>query len=193
MSSDEWMKNSIKGKIAECIVEEMLKELGYTVFPFGYETVLPFLAQKKLGKTDFYAKLIRDLPDFIIIDNKNDVYPVEVKYRKDGEIPRNYFVEIKDAEELIWNSEGSEFQEILNNTSTWQECLVIIVSPKEPCFQVYYPGKWLKRQLSIKEDAVPLGDCAFPFCLQRETIEEMDEVISKYSVYVKKLAKVDLL
>lgn len=178
MSTD----NILKGRIAECIVEELLREAGFKVFRFGYENVLQYLTYKKLSKQDFYAKLIRDLPDFILVDEKDgdvEVYPLEVKFRKDGRLPKDYFIEINDAEELLLNSTNEEFERILNTTSTWQECLVIIVMPEEPFFKVYYPGKWLKKQLAIKEDTLQLND-GYPF------IRIGKQLIVKYASFVKK-------
>lgn len=72
MKKNWWAENIFKGRIAECIVEEMLKEAGYIVFRFGYESVLQHIGHQKLRKQDFYAKLIRDLPDFIIFDKEDN-------------------------------------------------------------------------------------------------------------------------
>lgn len=199
MGSNQWAANVIKGRIAESIVEEMLTEGGYKVFRFGYESVLQHLAGVKLSKQDFYAKLIRDLPDFIILDESAErdnphlvgtgkgwvmpsIYPIEVKFRKDGKIPKEYFIEIEDAEDLLMESEtNEEFNRILNNTSTWRECIVIIVMPEEPYFKLYYPGTWMKKQLPIPEEAIPFGDIrGYPF----QSFDK--EMINKYKEFVKK-------
>lgn len=175
-------ENILKGRIAESIVEEMLKEAGFKVFRFGYEAVLQHLANIKLSKSDFYAKLVRDLPDFIILEENEhgpSLYPIEVKFRNDGNIPLKYSFEVKDPEELHLNSGDKEFGRILGLASTWRECLVIIVMPLEPYFRVYYPGKWLRKQLVIKNEVKSLED-SFPFIGMRQ------DIIKKYAHFVKK-------
>lgn len=111
------------------------------------------------------------------------MYPIEVKFRKDGKIPKSYLMQIEDVEELNWNSSNEDFERILNSTSTWRECLVIIVTPQEPYFLVYYPGKWLKKELAIKENPQPLNR-SFPSMLIYEKFEK--QLFSKYSKLVKK-------
>ena len=50
----------LKGRIAEAIIEEMLKEAGYQVYRFGYEAVIQNLTQvdAKLKKTKIGRKIM---------------------------------------------------------------------------------------------------------------------------------------
>ncbi|HPW34364.1 MAG TPA: hypothetical protein PK367_01215 [Candidatus Paceibacterota bacterium] len=79
----DFSKKLIKGKIAETLFEQMLREAGcFTILAFGYESVLPELAQRQ---HDMHAKetmeIIRRAPDFAIINNEtHDVHLIEVKY-----------------------------------------------------------------------------------------------------------------
>lgn len=74
----------IKGKIAEVVFEQMIREEGvYTTIPFGYEYTVPTLAQyQHLAEIKQVMNNIKDAPDFALIsDDKSKVYLVEVKYR----------------------------------------------------------------------------------------------------------------
>lgn len=49
MNNISFTKNLIKGKIAEIIFENMLREAGiFTILHFGYEYILPELAKEIL-------------------------------------------------------------------------------------------------------------------------------------------------
>ena len=84
----DFVRNKIKGKIAEIIFQHMLAENDFaTIIPFGYEHSAPMLAQYQhlLESSDDIAD-IRDTPDFLIMkpDHKQAVL-TEVKYRKHKE------------------------------------------------------------------------------------------------------------
>lgn len=76
-------KNLVKGRIAETLFEQMLRDVGsYTILSFGYEHIIPELAHRQ---DDIHAEetmeIIRVAPDFAIIDNDtHEVYLIEVKY-----------------------------------------------------------------------------------------------------------------
>ena len=62
----DFVRNKIKGKVAEIIVQHMLAENDFaTVIPFGYEHIAPILAQYQhlLASYEEIAD-IRDTPDF---------------------------------------------------------------------------------------------------------------------------------
>lgn len=81
----DFARNLVKGRIAETIFAQMLREAGsFTVLEFGYEKIVPELVQ--LGH-DYREKggIIETLstaPDFAVIDNESkQVHLIEVKYR----------------------------------------------------------------------------------------------------------------
>lgn len=81
----EFSKNLIKGKIAETIFEQMIREEGnYTVIPFGYEHTMPTLAQyRHILEVDKIINNISDAPDFALVsEDKTKLYLVEVKYQR---------------------------------------------------------------------------------------------------------------
>ncbi len=76
-------KNLIKGRIAETLFEQMLRDTEcFTILSFGYEKILPELAHRQ---HDMHAEetmeIIRRAPDFAVINNEtHDVHLIEVKY-----------------------------------------------------------------------------------------------------------------
>lgn len=82
--SVEFSRSLIKGRIAEVIFEQMIRDEGeYTVIPFGYEHTMPMLAQHRhLVEIARVMDNIADAPDFALISqDKTKVFLVEVKYK----------------------------------------------------------------------------------------------------------------
>ena len=80
----EFSRQLIKGKIAETIFEQMMREEAkYTVIPFGYEHTMPTLAQyRDILEVPKVIENIADAPDFALIsEDKTRFYLVEIKYR----------------------------------------------------------------------------------------------------------------
>src|SRR3989344_439418 len=84
-SQIEFSRQLIKGKIAELIFEQMLRDAGcFTVLAFGYENILPELMRRQHDmKAEQTMEIIRRAPDFAVINNEShDVHLIEVKYRR---------------------------------------------------------------------------------------------------------------
>jgi len=82
----KFSRELIKGRIAEVIFEQMIREEErYEVIPFGYEHTVPTLAQyQEFVEIKRVMKNIKDAPDFALISNdKKEVYLVEVKYQSE--------------------------------------------------------------------------------------------------------------
>lgn len=79
----EFTKNLVKGKIAETIFAQMLRETGkFTVLDFGYEKMIPELVQSGTVADDT-MEIIRRAPDFAVINKETrEVRLIEVKYQK---------------------------------------------------------------------------------------------------------------
>ena len=105
-------ESMIKGRLAEAIVEEMLREADYEVYRFGYESIVQNLVQSpdKFYKKDGVGQTISSMPDFIAVKNREPHF-IEVKYRSDGEL------------------EKEEFKK-------WDEGRVILVFPFYPYFKI---------------------------------------------------------
>jgi len=121
---EEFVKDLVKGKIAEIIFEQMFRESGrYTILHSGYEYTLPELAQYGyLAEVKAVIENIRNAPDFVLVsEDKKEIYLVEVKYRSH-----------RNSEEL---------KKLCEETlKTWHPCWLFVASPDgfffEPCSMV---------------------------------------------------------
>jgi hypothetical protein len=77
-------RNLVKGKIAETIFAQMLREAGdFTVLEFGYEKVIPELVQRGYKENNITIETLRTAPDFAVINQKTkEVKLIEVKYMR---------------------------------------------------------------------------------------------------------------
>jgi hypothetical protein len=77
------MNSWAKGLKAEKIVGDMFKEAGYEVVKYGYEHTVPELTRKKRGRTikGKVGEFIRHQPDFIIVNDNDQAFFIEVKFR----------------------------------------------------------------------------------------------------------------
>jgi hypothetical protein len=85
MNSLNFTRNLVKGRVAETIFAQMLRNAGcFTVLEFGYEKVIPDLLQYNHGHDDPVIETLRTAPDFAIINlETKEVKLVEVKYRRE--------------------------------------------------------------------------------------------------------------
>lgn len=100
-------KNLIKGKIAEVVFEQMIRDEGkYTVIPFGYEHTVPTLSQyQHLAVVKQIMDNISDAPDFALIsEDKTKVYLVEVKFQSNLDMNKikEYALKLQDRWEYPW-------------------------------------------------------------------------------------------
>lgn len=112
-------KQLIKGRVAEMIFEQMLRDAGgFTVLGFGYEKILPELARRQHSiEAEKTMEIIRRAPDFAVIKHENNkVYLVEVKYMR--EVKEEY---VKDAAEKM--------------IASWNPSYLFIVSPDRFYFE----------------------------------------------------------
>lgn len=86
--------SSIKGKLAEAIVEEMFLSMGYRVFRFGMENAVPGFGDRYLPREGDVADEVRKMPDFIVVRDSQIAY-IEVKYRTSGEFNINEYYKDK--------------------------------------------------------------------------------------------------
>lgn len=80
----QFARNLVKGKIAETIFAQMLREShAYIVLEFGYEKIIPQLADHDVVDHEMVMETLRCAPDFAVIDKeKKTVHLIEVKYRE---------------------------------------------------------------------------------------------------------------
>lgn len=99
-------ESMLKGRMAESLVEEMLKQSGNTVYRFGYEAIIQNLTQIKrlFNAHDEVGMHIRTIPDFIVIDKKGVPSFVEVKFRCNGEIYKEKDHHLLDKIKHFWDA-----------------------------------------------------------------------------------------
>ncbi len=99
----QFARNLVKGKIAETIFAQMLRETGqFTVLEFGYEKIIPELVGQGYENNDDLVETLRTAPDFAVIDHtSHSVHLVEVKYQR----TINAAYVLADAERMhkTWN------------------------------------------------------------------------------------------
>lgn len=101
--SYSFARNLVKGKIAETIFAQMLRETKqFTVLEFGYEKIVPELVQQGYSENNGLIETLRTAPDFAVINKeKREVRLVEVKYRK--QYNREDTLKIAQRMHATWN------------------------------------------------------------------------------------------
>lgn len=91
-SGARFARNLVKGKIAETIFAQMLRETGqFTVLEFGYEKIIPELIQRGYQENNPTIETLRTAPDFAVINrDTKEVRLIEVKYMRELS-PSNIF------------------------------------------------------------------------------------------------------
>ena len=101
-------ENVIKGKLAEGLVEQLLKASGCRVYRLGSEAVLENIVQleDEFAKDSNLGKKIASIPDFVVMGNREKPVFVEVKFRAEPESLEEELLLEKDAQEgcLLYTS-----------------------------------------------------------------------------------------
>lgn len=96
-------RNLVKGKIAETIFAQMLRETKeFTVLEFGYEKIIPELIQQGYDENNITIETLRTAPDFAVINQKTkEVKLIEVKYLR--QLNNNYVLRYATKMSQSWN------------------------------------------------------------------------------------------
>jgi hypothetical protein len=113
----------LKGRMAEALVEELLKRSGNKVYRFGYESVLQNLTQveRAFDRQTEVGQQIRSIPDFLVLNRTGKPFFVEVKFRLDPE----------------WKFDDRIT--VLKNIERFWKAKVIMVTLQQPYFRVASP------------------------------------------------------
>ena len=133
-------ESMLKGRMAETLVEELLKQSGNIVYRFGYEALVQNLTQLE-EKFDRYSEVgerIRAIPDFIVIDKKGNPTFVEVKFRWKSELHKDDYWLIEKIK-TFWGAK-------LVLVNCWEQPYFRISSPP------YIKNKKLISKPLIQED-----------------------------------------
>lgn len=84
MNNIDFTRNLVKGRIAETIFAQMLRDTeNFTVIEFGYEKLIPELLQHGHDHDNPVIETLRVAPDFAVINQvTKEVRLIEVKYRR---------------------------------------------------------------------------------------------------------------
>ena len=132
-------ENILKGRMAESLVEELLKQCGNRVYRFGYESILQNLTQleKVFDRESEVGKRISSIPDFIVINKKGKPFFIEVKFRTE------LIIYSKDIGRLVYINKF------------WQ-AKIVLVTTQSPYFRVsaspYLNEKQQWNWISLEED-----------------------------------------
>ena len=152
-------ENILKGRIAESLIEELLKQCGNRVYRFGYEAVLQNLTQleKAFDRESEVGQRIRSIPDFIVIN-------------KEG---RPFFIEVKFRTSFIVHSEDIKRIELIEK---FWKAKIIIVTPEKPYFRILFSPYLDKEQkwiwVSLEEDK--------DLNITSNILNQFNELVEKY-------------
>jgi|SRR3989338_5900496 len=113
-------ESMLKGRMAETLVEDLLKQSGNSVYRFGYEAILQNLTQiqQNFARHSDAGERIRAIPDFIVIDiNGNPIF-LEVKFRWDG------------------NPHEEDRQRLQRIGEFWDAKIIIVNRTEKPYFRI---------------------------------------------------------
>lgn len=150
----------LKGRMAETLFEEMMRESGNIVYRFGYEAIVQNLIQleEKFSRYSDVGEKIRSIPDFIVLDKRGKPVFVEVKFRFRPEIHENDFGRFSMIEK------------------SWGAALVLVNCMEQPYFRITKPPYFdSNKRLQLK----PLLSTV-AWNIQPNVYEEYETLVNKY-------------
>lgn len=77
--------NTLKGRLAEQLIQDLFINNGYNVFNYGLERIHPSLSKMIAYNNQKTSKELRFMPDFVVQSAENgDLFYLEVKFRANG-------------------------------------------------------------------------------------------------------------
>jgi len=153
-------ESMLKGRMAESMVEELLKKSGNTVYRFGYEAIMQNLTQikKTYDAHSDAGERIRCIPDFIVIDKDGSPIFLEVKFRWNGLLHSDDLLRLKKI------------------GSFWNAKIIFVGSLKKPFFRISVPpyidekGTLITKPL-LKETSWKIDPAVY---------DEIEKLVAKY-------------
>lgn len=98
-------ESMLKGRMAETLFEELMRQSGNIVYRFGYEAIVQNLTQleERFDRNSEVGERMRAMPDFIVVDKKGRPDFVEVKFRWKPELHKTDFAMLERIHTL-WNA-----------------------------------------------------------------------------------------
>jgi len=153
-------ENLLKGRMAETLVEELLKQSGNIVYRFGYEAIVQNLAQldEKFDRFTEIGERIRLIPDFIVVNKKGKPAFVEAKFRWKPEIHRDDY---------------KNFEKINN---FWGAKIILVNCWEQPYFRISDPPYFDKNKKLILRPLLREKDWE----ITQELYFEYEELVRRY-------------
>lgn len=77
--------NTLKGRMAEQLIQDLFQQSCYNVFNYGLERLHPLLSKNIKYNNNKTSTDLRFMPDFVVQSTENgDLFYLEVKFRADG-------------------------------------------------------------------------------------------------------------
>jgi hypothetical protein len=77
--------NTLKGRLAELLVQDLFVNNGYNVFNYGLVRIQPFLSREIRNDNHTTSRALRFMPDFVVQNAKSgELFYMEVKFRANG-------------------------------------------------------------------------------------------------------------
>jgi len=153
-------ESMLKGRMAETLVEDLLKQSGNTVYRFGYEAILQNLTQIKQDFERYTdaGERIRSIPDFIVIDIDKNPILLEVKFRGDSN---------------PWKDDKLKLERI---GEFWNAKIIIVNRKEKPYFRISSPPYLGKDGLFVWNPLIK-ETC---FRIDKETYDKFENLVEKY-------------
>lgn len=151
--------NMLKGRMAETLFEELMKQSGNTVYRFGYESIVQNLVhlEEKFDRYNEVGDKIRSIPDFIVLDKSGMPTLVEVKFRFRPELHKNDYERIELIDKI------------------WKAKLVLINCWEQPYFRVADPPYIKNKKLVLH----PLMD-EKGWGIDKKVYDEFETLVHQY-------------
>ncbi len=161
MSSEHQSESNLKGRMAEQLVYDLLRQSGNETYRIGMEFSLPENERVRaaLVKTPLVGDRIRTTPDFLVIDKLGTAHLVEVKFR--------------------WNPQGHEtdYKRIERVRIAWPETLIVFVN----CSEKPYVRASKYPFLDDNNDVVSESIEKFrQFRVSKKALQETESLVERY-------------
>ena len=153
-------ESMLKGRMAETLFEELMRQSGNAVYRFGYEAIVQNLTQLE-DKFDRYSEVgerIRAIPDFIVVDKKGKPIFVEVKFRWNSELHKNDYNILEKIDKF------------------WRAKIIFVNCWEQPYFRVANPPYIDKKKNLVIKPLLEETDWE----IDKELYEVYEELVHKY-------------
>lgn len=154
-------ESMLKGRMAESLVSEILRESGNQVYRFGYESTLQNLTQveKVFDRHSEIGEKIRAIPDLLVINKRGEPFFIEVKFRWHAE----------------WHENDFKMLDRLNNF--WSPIIIFVSCYSKPYFLIIKPPYCNRKTKKLA--GWPLEKTDY-LGISKKSIEKYNTLVEKY-------------